>query len=544
MSTSMPRSVPVPRHGQPVGSRRRPSAPICSSRSANAHVALHARRAKAFDGDPAAGDGGGAEEVRRGAGVGLDGVRGRPVGLRRDGEVLVGDAERLHDRERHLDVRHRHQRRGQLDRRGRRSSTAPAMSSPERNWLDRCPGSGDPPARARAGDRHRQVARARRAARPATPSAVSASISGPNGRARSCSLPSTTHRPALERDGRQDEPRGGARLAAVDGRATVRCACPRPVTGRRCAPARRARGRRRARVRPRSSPRCRRRTARRSGSLRPSASAAQSSARLVMLFDPGGRRVRSGGRVRGRTGSTSGEAHADSLCRFSHRALRLHPSLRTYAAVGPVDHVRSPSVPSAQPLILAHAFGARYDLPIPLWLFVLGGAVVVVLSFLVAERRTVEGSSMQPGQGHGAACGRSARRQGRARRSACCSLAFFILVGTLGSQEIPENILPTDVLAGGLDRRAADLRPARRLDPDGQPVRGAGPADRPAGAAQGAARQPRPGALAVVAGLVAGRRALLPHRLRRADHQQDGGPAAGHGAVAAGLRAGRRRSSG
>ena len=33
--------------------------------------------------------------------------------------------------------------------------------------------------------------------------------------------------------------------------------------------------------------------------------------------------------------------------------------------------------------VLAHAFGPRYDLPIPLYLFVLGGALVVIASFLL-----------------------------------------------------------------------------------------------------------------------------------------------------------------
>jgi hypothetical protein len=41
-------------------------------------------------------------------------------------------------------------------------------------------------------------------------------------------------------------------------------------------------------------------------------------------------------------------------------------------------------------VLLAHAFGARYDLPIPLILFVLGGAAVVVLSFLLVLPRPVK----------------------------------------------------------------------------------------------------------------------------------------------------------
>jgi hypothetical protein len=40
------------------------------------------------------------------------------------------------------------------------------------------------------------------------------------------------------------------------------------------------------------------------------------------------------------------------------------------------------------PIVLAHAFGERYELPIPLYLFVIGGALVVLLSFLLVLRRT------------------------------------------------------------------------------------------------------------------------------------------------------------
>lgn len=39
------------------------------------------------------------------------------------------------------------------------------------------------------------------------------------------------------------------------------------------------------------------------------------------------------------------------------------------------------------PLPLGHAFGDRYELPLPLWLFVVGGAAVVLVSFLVVLTR-------------------------------------------------------------------------------------------------------------------------------------------------------------
>ena len=32
---------------------------------------------------------------------------------------------------------------------------------------------------------------------------------------------------------------------------------------------------------------------------------------------------------------------------------------------------------------LAHAFGARYELPVPVWLFIVGGALTVTLTFIV-----------------------------------------------------------------------------------------------------------------------------------------------------------------
>jgi len=45
-------------------------------------------------------------------------------------------------------------------------------------------------------------------------------------------------------------------------------------------------------------------------------------------------------------------------------------------------------------MYLAHAFGQRYDLPIPLALFVVGGAAVVVVSFLLVFRRAVDATPL------------------------------------------------------------------------------------------------------------------------------------------------------
>ncbi len=89
--------------------------------------------------------------------------------------------------------------------------------------------------------------------------------------------------------------------------------------------------------------------------------------------------------------------------------------------------------------MVAHAFGQRYDSPVPLALFVLGGAAVVLLSFAFVYRRDV---ADDPG-----AVAEDVIVPPRAGRAASVVsvlvLALFVLAGLLGSQEIPENILPT-----------------------------------------------------------------------------------------------------
>ncbi|HET6875359.1 MAG TPA: hypothetical protein VFH70_11295 [Acidimicrobiales bacterium] len=90
-------------------------------------------------------------------------------------------------------------------------------------------------------------------------------------------------------------------------------------------------------------------------------------------------------------------------------------------------------------MIFAHAFGARYDLPVPLIYFVTGGAVVVFLSFLLVLPREVE-----PQTGEGAPDGSYiALNQPVLAALGLVIFAVLVLAGLIGSQEIPENILPT-----------------------------------------------------------------------------------------------------
>jgi hypothetical protein len=89
-------------------------------------------------------------------------------------------------------------------------------------------------------------------------------------------------------------------------------------------------------------------------------------------------------------------------------------------------------------VILAHAFGQRYELPIPLLLFVGGGAAIVVVSFLFVMPRAVDADATQRPQD--AAYVRPLRPVGAA---SLLALAFLIWCGLAGSQELAENIVPT-----------------------------------------------------------------------------------------------------
>lgn len=88
---------------------------------------------------------------------------------------------------------------------------------------------------------------------------------------------------------------------------------------------------------------------------------------------------------------------------------------------------------------LAHAFGQRYELPIPLNLFILGGASIVFLSFLLVLPTHVSREKKLKVDDD------TYLRRYTYWWSMSSFLLLFALVvcGLFGSQEIPENILPT-----------------------------------------------------------------------------------------------------
>lgn len=91
-------------------------------------------------------------------------------------------------------------------------------------------------------------------------------------------------------------------------------------------------------------------------------------------------------------------------------------------------------------MVLAHAFGARYELPIPLYLFVAGGALVVVASFLLVARRSVALAGLDAEAADGAHLRPLHPVWGTL---AVLWLVFLCWCGFAGSQEVSENLIAT-----------------------------------------------------------------------------------------------------
>jgi hypothetical protein len=91
--------------------------------------------------------------------------------------------------------------------------------------------------------------------------------------------------------------------------------------------------------------------------------------------------------------------------------------------------------------LITHAFGERYDSPVPLWMFVLGGAFVVLLSFALVYPRSVRAS----GDPTAAAIEPFPVATPAPVRGvlAVVVLGLLITTGLVGSQDVPENLLPT-----------------------------------------------------------------------------------------------------
>ena len=91
-------------------------------------------------------------------------------------------------------------------------------------------------------------------------------------------------------------------------------------------------------------------------------------------------------------------------------------------------------------MILAHSFGARYDLPIPLALFVLGGGLVVLLSFALVLNRSRDVDPQQPAYEDTVPLSRTSAVWGGLSLLVTAALVY---VGLAGAQAVAENIVPT-----------------------------------------------------------------------------------------------------
>jgi hypothetical protein len=88
---------------------------------------------------------------------------------------------------------------------------------------------------------------------------------------------------------------------------------------------------------------------------------------------------------------------------------------------------------------MAHAFGERYELSVPLYLFLLAGAGVVLLSFWLMLPRKVTASKLirKPDPGT------VGSQPGPWVAASIAALAGLIAIGLFGTQEVAENLLPT-----------------------------------------------------------------------------------------------------
>ncbi len=107
-------------------------------------------------------------------------------------------------------------------------------------------------------------------------------------------------------------------------------------------------------------------------------------------------------------------------------------------------------VPLGVPLdALAHAFGSRYELPVPVWLFIAGGALTVTLTFVIIAAFSRGGAERYAGVQRPLAESAIGRLLGAAWLSAAvkalgvAALLLVVLAGFLGTRDPNRNIAPT-----------------------------------------------------------------------------------------------------
>ena len=97
----------------------------------------------------------------------------------------------------------------------------------------------------------------------------------------------------------------------------------------------------------------------------------------------------------------------------------------------------------------AHAFGARYELPVPVWLFIAGGAFTVTLTFVIVAAFSRGGAERYGGAQLALAGTRFGKLLGSAWASAAvkatgvAALALVVLAGFIGTKDPNRNIAPT-----------------------------------------------------------------------------------------------------
>lgn len=127
-------------------------------------------------------------------------------------------------------------------------------------------------------------------------------------------------------------------------------------------------------------------------------------------------------------------------------AKTLRPAARLFAVVAVAA---APVALFADRPAFAHAFGARYELPAPVWLFIVGGALTVTLTFLLiaafvradAGRRAATGRDISHTPVGRFLCHPALRAAAKA--AAALAVVMVVAAGVIGSPDPNRNIAPT-----------------------------------------------------------------------------------------------------